>query len=183
MKKLSIICVWLILLALVGCVETTGSYKPVGQPGKLMVSFVDSRWDGKMIPDKQQCSSFGGNGSSPALLVEGIPAGADAVIVLFNDLSYAPLSSDGGHGAIWVPTGGKATVTVPSVAGESDKMPPGVNVEHPHRGSRWGGVYLPPCSGGRGNTYQAEVLAVQRAKKKGEDGKLLAKGEIILGKY
>ena len=183
MKTVSLVCAGLMLLAMAACVETTATYEPVGQPGKLMVSFADPVWDGKMIPDKQQCSSYGGNGASPALLIEGIPPEADAVVVMFNDLSYAPLSSDGGHGAIWVPTGGKSSATVPSVPGETDTLPAGVNLEHKHRGAKWGGVYLPPCSGGRGNTYQAVVMAVRRPAKKGGEGKLLARGEIILGKY
>jgi hypothetical protein len=182
MKALFILLMVSSLLAVTACVEKS-MYTPVSQPGKLMVSFADPKWDGNKVPAGCQCSSYGGSGGSPALLVKGIPAGADAVVVKFNDRDYAPLSTDGGHGAIWVSTGGKSTLTVPSVPGETDSMPPGVNVESAHRGSRWSGVYLPPCSGGRGNRYMAEVLAVKRAGQDGKGGQLLASGMIELGTY
>ena len=40
--------------------------------------------------------------------------------------------------------------------------------------------YLPPCSGGRGNKYEAEVYAVIL---EGNDYKEIAEGEITLGRY
>ena len=45
-----------------------------------------------------------GIGATTALSVENIPAGANAIIVEFNDRSYQPLSYDGGHGKIgyWI---------------------------------------------------------------------------------
>lgn len=58
-------------------------------------------------------------------------------------------------------------------------------VERPHQG--WlrgdGGAYLPPCSGGRGHSYYATVKAVYKARRAGEESRLLGERVIELGKY
>ena len=149
------------------------------------MSFANSAWDGKTVPEGQQCNKFGGNGSTPSLVVEGVPAQANAIIVEFNDASYPDLSFDGGHGKIgfWVGGGGKAVL--PPVKGQTDKLPDGVFVEKRNRatGSYATPGYLPPCSGGAGNSYFADVKAVYKAKSEKEKSKLLATGTIQLGKY
>lgn len=167
-----------------GCV-TGGGYKPVSEKlPSLKVSFADPTWTGKAIPKGQQCRLFGGKGATPALKIEHIPAGANAIIVEFNDASYGPLSSDGGHGKIgyWI-KGNNATVI--SVPGETDKLPESTFVEAKARssGQYASPGYLPPCSGGKGNTYVAEVKAVYKAKADKEESKLLATGKITLGTY
>ncbi len=43
--------------------------------------------------------------------------------------------------------------------------------------------YLPPCSGGRGNLYSAEVLAVFKSETDTSENRLLARGYIALGHY
>ncbi|MEJ2115543.1 MAG: hypothetical protein P8X88_05735 [Gammaproteobacteria bacterium] len=59
-----------------------------------------------------------------------------------------------------------------------------VFIEEEHRGSRGEeGAYLPPCSGGRGNHYYAEVKAVFKDENNKSNSKLLGFGEIYLGEY
>ncbi|MBO6838847.1 MAG: hypothetical protein JJ881_22000, partial [Alphaproteobacteria bacterium] len=61
-------------------------------------------------------------------------------------------------------------------------MPDGVWLEKKNRatGAWYSDGYLPPCSGGQGNTYEAEVFAVI---KDGDDYDEIAEGEIRLGRY
>ena len=155
------------------------------QAAELKVSFADSAWDGKMIPKGQQCTKFSGKGATPALNVDGIPADANAIVVEFNDRSYQPLSWDGGHGKIgfWIKEG-STSASLPSVPGETKDLPEGVFVEKRNRatGEYARPGYLPPCSGGRGNKYFAEVKAVKKVEGK-KKSKVLAKTKIQLGKY
>lgn len=150
----------------------------------LTVNLADPAWNGKKIPASQVCKKFGGDqASSPALTVEGIPADADALVLSFNDESYAPMDK-GGHGVVRFAHNKGATAQVPAASGETDTLPTGMSVVTKHRGTGWsgtGGAYLPPCSGGRGNTYSIDVSAV----KTGTDGSIttLAKGKIFMGKY
>lgn len=164
--------------------QTTG-YQPVSDRlPSLTLAFADASWNGKTIPVGQHCRQFGGNGATPALRVSGIPAGANAVIVEFNDLSFPQLSTDGGHGKIGFWVSGE-TATLPPVPGGTDEMPSGTFLEANNRGTGgWTAAgYLPPCSGGRGNLYAADVKAVYKPTKDGEQGRLLATGKIELGRY
>lgn len=149
----------------------------------LQVSLADPSWSGFTIPEGQQCRKFGGNGATPRLLVSGIPEGANAVIVAFSDRSWF-LMNHGGHGMIGLWTGyAHNRVEIPSVAGETFDLPSGIFIEQPHRGGRGEpGAYLPPCSGGRGNRYVAEVMAVHKGTGD-EPTWLLAEGEISMGRY
>ena len=72
-----------------------------------------------------------------------------------------------------------------AVPGGTNDMPSGVFLEAPNRArGDWASPgYLPPCSGGEGNFYSAEVKAVYKPQKEGEQGKLLAAGKIDLGRY
>ncbi len=102
-----------------GCVSG-GGYKPVSERlPALEVSFAEPAWNGNTIPAGQHCQMFGGKGQTPALKVGKIPAGANAIIVEFNDLSFGPLSSGGGHGKIgyWLKGAGSAVLS--SVPGET----------------------------------------------------------------
>ena len=75
----------------------------------LTISLADPAWNGKNIPSDQVCKKFGGNqAGSPALTVEGIPVDADALVLSFNDESYAPMDK-GGHGIVRVQLN-KATI-------------------------------------------------------------------------
>jgi hypothetical protein len=170
-----------IFLAMVtGC--GTG-YKPVANLASMDVSFGDKTWDGVTVPKNQECRRDGGQGASPLLIVKNIPIGTNAILVEFNDASFHPLSTGGGHGAIWVKVSGENEITIPSVPSETSNIPAGVYSEHFHRGRMTSGAYLAPCSGGRGNSYFADVKAVYKAKDKSEESKLLGKSRIELGKY
>ena len=152
---------------------------------QLKVSFADSAWNGEKIPDGQQCSKFWGKGATPALRVENIPAGANAIIVEFNDRDYPPLSDDGGHGKIgfWI-SEGSSSALLPSVPGETDSLPSGNFVEEPNQATDDYAApgYLPPCSGGNDHAYFAEVKAVRKMKGAGKPT-VLATTKIELGSY
>ena len=169
-----------------GCVSG-GGYKPISERlPALEVSFADPAWTGNTIPAGQHCQMFGGKGQTPALKVGKIPAGANAIIVEFNDLSFGPLSSGGGHGKIGYWIKGAGSAVLPSVPGETaDLGVQGSFIEaKAHSTGQYASPgYLPPCSGGRGNTYVADVKAVYKATKEGEESLLLAEQRIKLGTY
>ena len=146
---------------------------------ELQVSFADPAWTGKEIPEGQHCKKFGGNGATPPLKLSGIPEGTAAVLVEFNDKSYQPLSRRGGHGIVGFRHAGGSEAVLPAVPGGTKKTPDGTWIEKKNRATgAWRSPgYLPPCSGGRGNRYTAEVKAVDA------DGKVLAKARITLGRY
>lgn len=167
---------------LAGCASS--DYKTVENPSELKVSFVDSSWGGEKIPEGQYCKKFGGNGSTPSLKIENIPLESNVIIVEFSDRSFF-LMNYGGHGRIgmWLEKQ-QTSVVMPSVAGETMVVPDGLFIEKQHRGSRGEeGAYLPPCSGGRGNHYYAEVKAVYKDEINKKESKLLGAGEIYLGEY
>ena len=158
-----------------------------GAPAKaaeLTVDMADPAWNGFQIPAGQQCSKFGGKGATPPLRIGNIPAGANAIIVEFNDRDFQPLSDDGGHGKIgfWIAKGAKSA-DLPAVPGETDDMPKGAFLEERNRatGSYATGGYLPPCSGGNGHVYFADIKAVNKVE--GEDTKVLAETRFLLGRY
>ena len=173
-----------ISIGLSGC---TGGYEPGPNMAKLDAKFLDASWDGKKIPNNQQCGNFGGNGSTPKMMINNVPKGANAIIMEVNDLNYAPLSTGGGHGKIgfWI-NKNSSSITLVSVPGEtSSKLPSGTFIE---RASLAGGSYatsgyLPPCSGGKNHMYTATIKAVYKAKNEGEKSKLLGETRIELGRY
>ncbi len=153
---------------------------PAFAQSELTVSFADPAWTGDTIPEGQQCRLHGGDGFTPALEVSGLPEGTTQINVEFNDESYAPLSKDGGHGIIgFAVTPVEGTATLPSVPGYSTDLPEGASVVAAARpGPPYDSVgYLPPCSGGSGNTYAAVVRALTA------DGTEVGNGRIVLGKY
>lgn len=173
---------FVLVFAVAGCKKTHFGYEQLEPARTLTVSFLDKKWDGVTVPAGEQCRPHGGQGSSPALKVSGLPAGTTAVIVEFNDRSYAPLASGGGHGAIMVSVpAGAAQIDVPAVPTETNALPAGVTKVASHRGDAPGagaGAYLAPCSGGRGNVYVGQVHAVNA-----QTGKILAQGAFTLGRY
>lgn len=145
----------------------------------LTVAFADPAWTGAALPADQHCPLQGGHGATPALDVSGVPDRTTMINVAFNDETYTPMD-DGGHGVIGfdvTPSGGKASL--PSVPGNTAALPAGAHVTTAARGTGdyASPGYLPPCSGGRGNTYTATVTALDSS------GKELATGKITLGKY
>ena len=164
------------------CIALATSFAMLASPAfaaKLQVSFADPSWTGKKIPKGQHCKKFGGEGSTPELKVSGIPEGTTAIFVEFNDASYQPLSSRGGHGIVGFEYTGGGEAALPSVPGGTKETPPGTWIVKKNRatGAWTSPGYLPPCSGGRGNRYFAVVKAVNASKK------VLAKANIKLGRY
>lgn len=151
--------------------------------GALKASFADAVWDGNKIPAGQQCARFGGKGATPAIKIEQIPEGANALVMEFSDQTYLPMNN-GGHGKIaYRITSGSKQTTIPSVAGHSFDLPASFLLIEAQRAPTWDkpGAYLPPCSGGKGNTYTVTVKAVKEA-----DGKIiskLAETTINMGRY
>ncbi len=135
-------------------------------------------WNGVTVPEGQQCRLFGGDGATPVFVLNGLPEGTTQVRVEFNDKSYPPLSEDGGHGVIGFPVSGPDAV-LPSVPGMMAYLPSGATVISAARtGGRYASAgYLPPCSGGRGNRYEADVVALDAR------GAELARVAVELGRY
>ncbi len=164
------------------CVALAASLAVMSGPvmaEELSVSFADSSWNGKKIPKGQHCKKFGGNGATPPLQVSGIPAGTKAILVEFNDASFQPLSSRGGHGIVGFEYSGDGQALLPAVPGGTAETPAGTWIEKKNRATgAWKSPgYLPPCSGGRGNRYFAVVKAVDAGEK------VLAKVKLKLGRY
>ena len=158
----------------------------VSKSAKLEVSFVDSMWNGKAVPTGQQCQRFGGsNPSTPRLMIQGIPPGTNAIIMEYSDRSYSPMD-DGGHGKIgYRITGNTNEIIIPSVPGHSFDLPEGFFIVSPHQAPGWdkAGAYMPPCSGGRGNSYYVTVKAVYQASNENKEFKLLGQAVLELGTY
>ena len=135
-------------------------------------------WDGVKVPDGQQCRLFDGNGATPAIILQGLPEGTTHIRVEFNDKSYAPLANNGGHGVIGFQVSGPDAV-LPSVPGMTDTLPEGAEVLAAARSTgRYASPgYLPPCSGGRGNRYMADVIALDAS------GAELGRMPVELGRY
>ncbi|MDK9721151.1 MAG: hypothetical protein OEL53_08200 [Rhodospirillales bacterium] len=150
---------------------------------KLEVSFADEAWTSNAVPTIGICDAYGGKGYSPALKISGIPAEANVIIVAFSDRIYSPMDN-GGHGVLrYSIAPGQGNVTLPSVPGDTKKLPEGIWVESDNSSRMHGGRgYLGPCSGGRGNRYEADLKALYKPTDGGET-KLLAKGTIRLGYY
>jgi len=135
-------------------------------------------WNGVNVPEGQQCRLFGGDGATPVFVLNGLPDGTAQVRVAFNDKSYAPLAENGGHGVIGFPASSPNAV-LPSVPGMTAYLPMGAVVVAAARSSgQYASTgYLPPCSGGRGNRYMADVIALDAS------GAELARVEVELGRY
>ena len=170
---------------LAGSVPCQGSEKKE-ESGGLHISFADSNWDGGTVPQGQQCQKFGGNNPhSPRLIVKNIPKEANALIMEYSDRSYSPMDN-GGHGRMgFIVAAGVSEVTVPSVPGHSYELPEGFFLVKEHLAPKWdkAGAYMPPCSGGRGNSYYVTVKAVQRKSEDDLEGTVLAMGILEMGRY
>ena len=149
----------------------------------MEVSFADAEWDGKNVPSGQQCQKFGGKKSgTPRFQIAEIPSGTIELIFEYSDRDYAPMDN-GGHGIVAYKLSDKArNVTIPSVPGHTfDLTPPFASIKA-HQAPRWdkAGAYMPPCSGGKGNSYYVTIKAVGT---KGSDKEVLAKKVLEMGKF
>ncbi|MDD4912123.1 MAG: hypothetical protein PHP57_07490 [Sideroxydans sp.] len=170
MKKIAFV----ILALLASSVHAESAFK---------ASFTDAAWDGNKIPAGQQCARFGGKGATPSLKVEQIPAGANALVMEYSDQTYQPMN-DGGHGKIgYRIAGGTKRVSLPSVPGHSFDLPSDFFLVEAQRAPTWdkAGAYLPPCSGGKGNTYVVTIKAVKEID--GKVSAMLAETSLKMGLY
>ncbi len=151
--------------------------------GAFKASFTDAAWDGNKIPAGQQCGRFGGKGATPGFKVEQIPASANALVIEFSDQTYQPMN-DGGHGKIgYHIASGTKQVSLPSVPGHTFDLPAEFFLVEAQRAPTWdkAGAYLPPCSGGKGNTYMMTIKAVKETD--GKVGTTLAETSLKMGQY
>ena len=187
MKKISLLTMVFVFLFtfFIEAIENSVKYIPVTNPAKLQISFADPDWNGKKVPSGQQCRGQGGsNPSTPRLMIKGIPPVANAIIMEYSDRSYY-LMDNGGHGKIgYRISQNTSEITIPSVPGHSFDLPQGFFLVSKHQGF-WNkdDAYLPPCSGGRGNSYYVTVNAVYQATPERKEFKLLGQAVLELGKY
>ncbi len=150
---------------------------------ELRVTFVDTAWNGTAVPAGQQCRRFQGQGNTPAFQVDNIPAGTDAILLAFNDETYAPMNN-GGHGVVGFRVTGTSARLAPFPGEVITGLPANTFIEAENRSGGFGGPsYLPPCSGGMGNTYTVTVMAVSKSDTNPADNKLLAQSKLTMGKY
>ncbi len=150
---------------------------------ELRVALTDPAWTGQAIPAGQQCRRFQGQGNTPALRVENIPTGANAILLAFNDETYQPMNN-GGHGIVGFRITGNNAVLMPFPGEATTGLPSNTFIEAENRSGGFGGPgYLPPCSGGQGNTYTVTVLAVSKSDTNPADNKILAQSKVTLGKF
>lgn len=135
-------------------------------------------WDGVNVPQGQQCGKFGGAGATPPVKVAGLPFGTTEVHLEFNDLTYKPLSKDGGHGVIGFAVTAPVVMlpSVPAMTANLD-APAFVVVKARSGGDFASDGYLPPCSGGRGNHYSVTIKALDAS------GETLESLVLPLGQY
>lgn len=149
----------------------------------MSASLADKNWNGKTIPEGQQCLKFSGKGETPRIRVEKIPDGANALVVEYSDKTYKPMDN-GGHGKIGYYIDERMKeVTIPSVQGQTFELPKSFFIVSAHKAPTWDreGAYLPPCSGGKGNLYSAKISAVKVIS--GTIEKYFAATDIELGVY
>ena len=148
----------------------------------LQVSFADSKWTGRIIPREEVCNRFNTRpGNAPSILVSGLPAATVTIELSFNDISARSVFNHGGHGVIHylLPTPGANEVVIPSFPGQTSKLPGGFSVKRHFTSEAWdtGSGYLPPCSGGQGNTYTVDIRALDA------QGARIAEAKLVLGAY
>ena len=161
------------ILSLSGCVNDMPN-----KSEQMGVSFADAKWGGMMVPKDQVCKWAGGDGSTPSLKVTNLPLGTSKVLVLFSDDTYKPMDN-GGHGQIGINVSNQTDIMIPSIKGETKVMPVNMFIHKEHKGLKRGkaGAYLPPCSGGKGNSYYATVKALN------SNDEVLKTTEIQMGKF
>ena len=143
------------------------------------VKFNDAAWDGKKIPEGQQCVSYDGkNPATPSMTVTDIPAGAESLVFVYNDVSNKRMQN-GGHGIVeFALPKGATSAEVPRVFGHTYEVPVGIEMvaEYRSRAGEVGGAYKPPCSGGKNHLYTVDVQAWQ-------GDTVLAETTVEMGRY
>lgn len=142
-------------------------------------TFADAAWNGETIPAGQHCKLQDGDGATPALSLSGLPAGTAEIHLAFNDESFEPMNN-GGHGVLgFRVTPSDNAVEIPSVPGSTNELG---DLAYIVKANGTSGAYLtegymPPCSGGRGNTYSVLISAVDTS------GAVLGQKYLKLGTY
>lgn len=156
----------------------------ISDVAKLHLAFADSRWDGKIIPEGQQCREFGGNGATPQISVMDIPPQANKLLLEFSDKTYKPCDN-GGHGIIsYQIIPGTEKIIVPSISGQTFKLPDRFSLVKEHCGAALGmdaGAYIGPCPG-IGNLYYVTIKALYESPGK-STSHLLGVGRLDIGTY
>ncbi|MGV6848365.1 MAG: hypothetical protein ACWA5A_08300 [Marinibacterium sp.] len=136
-------------------------------------------WDGKRVPDGQQCRLFGGKGATPPMQVTGMPEGTVWIVAEFNDRDDRALSKRGGLGRIGWPNTGASTYLRP-VPGMTGVLKYGAIVVGAARaGPPYASPgYLPPCSGGQKHRYVVDIVAMD-----GYGRELARVRNVRLGRY
>jgi len=152
----------------------------------LQLELADPDWDGKQIPRNQICQRFGGeNPSTPRIWVGNLPDSTDAIVLEFSDRDYAPMNN-GGHGKIgFIIMEGSSEVEIRSILGHTFDLPEGFFLIQEHQAPSFdtAGAYMPPCSGGLGNTYYVTVKAVEMVSMEDKEFNVLEQGILEFGKY
>lgn len=154
----------------------------------LKVAHADPAWDGESVPVGQQCLMHGGvDPSTPSIQVSNIPSGSDAIILEFSDRNSVQMNN-GGHGKVgFIIATGTIDAVVPPIPGQTFILPPGFYLIQEHRAaalfSFTAGAYMPPCSGGIGNSYYVTVKAVKLVSADGKTFTLLDESILELGRY
>ncbi|MFK3917772.1 hypothetical protein [Psychrobacter sp. NPDC078501] len=143
------------------------------------VKFNDAAWDGKKIPEGQQCLNYDGKSpATPSMTVSNIPAGTESLVFVYNDVSNKRMQH-GGHGIVeFALPEGATSAEVPRVFGHTYEVPVGIEMvaEYRNRKGEAGGAYKPPCSGGKNHLYTVDVQAWQ-------GDSVLAETTVEMGRY
>ena len=143
------------------------------------VKFNDPAWDGKKIPEGQQCVNYNGkNPATPNITVTDIPTGAESLVFVYNDVSNKRMQN-GGHGIVeFALPKGATSAEVPRVFGHTYEVPVGIEMvaEYRSRAGEAGGAYKPSCSGGKKHLYTVDVQAWQ-------GDTVLAETTVEMGRY
>lgn len=143
------------------------------------VTFDDAMWNGKTIPEGQQCLNYDGKSpATPSMTVSNIPTGAESLVFVYNDVSNKRMQS-GGHGIVeFALPEGAMNAKVPRVFGHTYEVPVGIEMiaEYRSRKGEIRGAYKPPCSGGKNHLYTVDVQAWQ-------GDTVLAETTVEMGRY
>lgn len=143
------------------------------------VKFNDAGWNGKKIPEGQQCLNYDGkNPATPSMTVSNIPMGAESLVFVYSDVSNKRMQH-GGHGIVeFALPEGATSAEIPRVFGHTYEVPVGIEMvaESRSRAGEAGGAYKPPCSGGKNHLYTVDVQAWQ-------GDSVLAETTVEMGRY
>ncbi len=184
-KIFSRVTFWVLILLLILMSDMyAGQDQLAPEITALDLSFADAQWDGKVIPEGQQCIEYGGNGTSPRIQIKKIPSKANRLILEFSDATYSPCDN-GGHGIIsYQISKGTTEIIVPSIEGQTFDLPFGFTLIKQHCGKDLGmqpGAYIGPCPG-IGNLYYVIVKAVLESQDD-SNYELLGHGRLNLGTF